>query len=372
MRKNVLILGHDDTTQFVDIYNQYTRLFDNREFEVTVAYLLGEPTPAIQQRLIAEHVVFFNFPQKNIRQLKIGAIKTLLAFCKEKKFHIVICHRYKPTYTMMWVNQFYRFPVFISVMHELKTLSSLKRKLFIACLARKNIVFAGVSNAVRDDMRKELWGIPKERIITLYNVMDIEATQPQLLSRDAARAALHLHAEDFVFGNFARLVPNKDQASLIHAFSIIKPYCPHAKLIILGVGKLAESLQQQVNDASLQDQVIFYGQIPNAFSYMPALDGFVLSSVQEAFGRVLLEAMLAKIPVIATQAHGIPEVLGETNVLVNPKAPVELASAMKQLYDLSAQERQQRGEQGYKQVNNYFSIPVFYERFWEMPLLQNR
>ncbi|TAK75424.1 MAG: glycosyltransferase [Gammaproteobacteria bacterium] len=371
MRKNILILGHNDATQFIDIYNQYTRLFDQQYYEVTVAYLTGPENAETRQRTMAENVLFLNIPKKDIRMLKIGAIRRLLALCREKQFQIAICHRYKPTYIMMWVTQFYRLPALIGVMHELGTMSSRGRQWFMAALARRNMLFAGVSNAVRDDMRKDLWGIPKERVVTLYNVVDVEQTEPQFFSREEARQALHLSADDIVFGNLARLVPNKDHASLIQAFSLIKADCPKAKLVIMGEGELAASLQEQVRSYQLSDDVIFTGFVANGFRYMKAFDGFVLSSIQEAFGRVLIEAMTAKLPIIATRVHGIPEVMGETGLVVSPKDVVALSSAMKKIYTLSPEERGQWGKRGYQWMMENFSISSFQKQFWQLPLMQS-
>lgn len=370
MRKNILILGHNDATQFIDIYNQYTRLFDKNQYEVTVAYLTGKPDELVKKRTISEHVIFLDLPKKGIRNLKIGAIQKLLAFCREKKFQAIICHRYKPTYIMMWVAQFYQIPALIYVMHELKTMSSLNRQMLIAALNRKNMLFAGVSNAVRDDMRKNLWWIPKERITTLYNTIDIELTEPHLLSREEARKTLNLPEDSFVFGNIARLAPNKDQKNLIHAFSLIKPYCPKIKLIIVGDGDLEHSLKEQVNAYGLQHDVIFTGFLASGFRYMKAFDCFVLSSIQEAFGRVLLEAMIAKLPIIATQVHGIPEVVGDTSILIKPKDAAALSAAMKQVYLLSPKEREQQGEKAYRYATDHYSIPAFNKQFWQLPLMQ--
>ncbi|RDI48114.1 glycosyltransferase [Aquicella lusitana] len=370
MRKNILILGHNYATQFIDIYNQYTRLFDKSKYQVTVAYLTGKPDEEVKNRTIAEEVVFFNLSKKEIRTLKISAIKKLLAFCRERKFEIVICHRYKPTYVMMWVAQFCKIPAMIFVMHELRTMSSLGRQLLVASLSRQNMLFAGVSNAVRDDMRKNLWSVPKERIQTLYNVIDMELTEPNLLSREEARKALQLPDEAFVFGNIARLAPNKDQESLIHAFSLIKPYTPKAKLVIIGDGELESRLKDQAKSYGLQNDIIFTGFLSGGFRYMKAFDCFALSSVQEAFGRVLIEAMVARLPIIATRVHGIPEVVGHAGTLIKPRDPVAFAEAMKQIYIASEEERNMLGEKAYQHVSDNFSIPAFYKQFWQLPLVQ--
>ena len=370
MRKKVLILGHSEATQFIDIYNQYTRLFDQNKYEVTIACLTGALEEETKKRLIAEKIIFFNFHKKTTRGLKIGMIRKLLSLCRQEKFHIVICHRYKPTYLMMWVAQFCKIPALVFVMHELKTMSSINRQLLIACLYRKNMLFAGVSNAVRDDMRNHLRKIPQQSIVTLYNMIDIELTEPQFLSRNEARKTLSLAEESFVFGHIARLAPNKDQKNLIHAFSLIQSHCPHAKLVIMGDGLLEASLKEQIISYGLEQEVLLTGYVSTAFRYMKAFDCFVLSSIQEAFGRVLLEAMIAKIPVIATNVHGIPEVVGEAGVLIPAQDSFSLSEAMKNIYHLEQYELNQKGEKGYQHIHTHFSIPQFQSQFWQHPLLQ--
>lgn len=364
MRKNILILGHDYVTQFIDIYNQYTRIFNKEKYEVTVVYLTGTPNEDVRQRTLADHVMFLNLPKKQIRGLKIKAIKKLLALTREKKFHLAICHRYKPSYIMLWIAKLYSLPV-ICIMHELRTMSSLHRQLLMAGLARKNVLFAGVSNAVRDDMRKDLWSVPNERIVTLYNMMDKDFTEPQFLSREQARLALQVPEGAFIFATLGRLVPNKDQASLISAFSHVKRECPKAKLIIIGSGALEQTLKQQAFACGLHHDIIFTGFLAGGFRYMKAFDCFVLSSVQEAFGRVLLEAMLAKLPLIATEVHGIPEVVSHAGILVKPRDPHALAAAMQTTYRKSQDERDKDGEKAYQHLTNHFSIANFHTQFWQ-------
>lgn len=370
MRKQILILGHNDATQFIDIYNQYTRLFDKNKYEVTVAYLTGAPSEETRNRTIAENILFLDIPKRSIRTLKIPAIRRLLALTRMKKFEIVICHRYKPSYIMMAVNQFCRIPALICVMHELKTMTSIGRQAIVRFLARQNTIFAGVSNAVRDDLRKSLSFMPAERVVTLYNCIDIEMTEPKLLSRTEAREALKLPADAFVFGTIGRLAVNKDQTSLIHAYSLIKPYCPNSKLIIIGDGTLEEQLKQQVRASNLINDVIFTGFLPNGFQYMKAFDSFVLPSIQEAFGRVLIEAMIAKLPIIASAVNGIPEVVADAGVLAKPKDPIGLAHEMKTLYQMTPTDRGKMGDKAYHHVASHYAIAAFEKQFWQLPLLK--
>lgn len=364
MRKNVLILGHNDATHFIDINNQYSRLFDPKLYAVTVAYLTGKENPETRARTIADEVLFLGFSKKSVRGFKMAAIMRLLKLARTKKFAMVICHRYKPIYIMMWVACFQFIPTMIFVMHEFRTMRAFGRRMLATLLWRKNMYFAGVSNAVRDDLRQSLPRIPEDHIITLYNVIDTELTEPRLLSRTAARAALGLADNDFIFGNMARLVRNKDHATLISAFALIKPHCPNAKLIIMGVGELEPVIKQQIEASGLTQDVILAGFVPQAMNDIKAFDVFVLSSTQEAFGRVLIEAMLAACPIIATAIDGIPEVMGNTGQLVPAKDAATLAKTMLSFYHMEPAARMAYGEAGYQHVHANYSLTAFQKMFW--------
>lgn len=368
MRKAILIFGHGYATQFIDISNQYTKLFDPARFEVTVAYLTGEPDEKIRRRHLAENVHFLNSSKRATRGLKIAAIKKMFQLQREKKFQIVICHRYKPSYIMLWVARLCRIPALFFVMHELKTLSSIPRRLIVAALMQKNMFFAGVSNAVRDDIRRDIWGVPAERVITLYNMIDVELTEPTFLERSAAREKLNLPENNFVFGTLGRLVKAKDQQTLINGFALIKAQCPQAKLIIIGDGVLEENLRQQVKQLGLEKDIMLTGYIQQGFCLLKAFDVFVLTSIKEAFGRVLLEAMIAQIPIIATKTNGIPEVVGNAGVLIDAKNPPQLAEKMSAFYHMPKIELEEWASKGNQRAREDFSMQRFNEIFWRLPL----
>lgn len=368
MRKHILIFGHGYGPQFVDINNQYTHVFPKDQYEVTVMYLTGAPDETIRQKHTAEQVIFLNSPKAAVRGLKISVIKTLWQLCRKKRFDIVICHRYKPTYIMLWVNLVYKSRALFSIMHEIGTVASLPRRLTIALLARQNVLFAGVSNAVRDDIRHDIWSIPPERVLTLYNMIDVADTEAKLLDRATARQQLNINSDVFLFGNVGRLVKNKDQKTLIIAFAAIKPQCPQAKLLIAGAGPLEAELKQQASELNVAQDVIFTGFLADGFRYMKAFDVYISSSTQEAFGRVLLEAMIAQIPIIATRVNGVPEVIGDTGPLIPAADPEEMAKTMLQIYQASAAERQQHGMRGYHRAVQDFSFQKFDTLFWQLPI----
>jgi glycosyltransferase involved in cell wall biosynthesis len=368
-RKNILIFGHSYLAPFTDVSNQYTHLFDKKNYEVTVAYLTGEPSAAVHQAHVAEHVIFLNSPKKSVRGLKLVAIRQMWQLCREKNFQIVICHRYKPTYIMLLISKFHKIPALFSVMHELGTIKNLARKIFFALFAPKNMIFAGVSDAVRNDMRRDIWRVPQAQVVTLHNHIDIKSTESQQLSRHDARQALHLSADAFIFGQLGRLVKNKDQSTLIKAFALIKSQCPNAKLVIAGRGQLENTLKQLIRTLGLQNDVILTGFVEKGFQYLKAFDVYISSSVQEAFGRVLLEAMIARIPIIATQVDGVPEVIGDAGVLIAAKNPEALATVMLKAYQTAREELELSGKKAYERALNCFSVQQFNENFWRLPVL---
>lgn len=123
-----------------------------------------------------------------------------------------------------------------------------------------------------------------------------------------------------------RLTYQKDFATLIHAFAIVKRKTP-SRLVILGEGNDLTELTRLVRDYDLQDYVDFPGFIDNPYSYMKQSSVFVLSSRYEGFGNVLVEAMACGVPVIATDCPSGPaEIL--QNGLWGELVPVSDSKAM--------------------------------------------
>jgi glycosyltransferase involved in cell wall biosynthesis len=272
---------------------------------------------------------------------------------------------------MMTVAQFCRIKALLFVMHAFGTMASIPRRCIVAALFKKNMIFAAVSDAARDDLRHDMFGVPKDKIVTLYNIIDYPLFEKQILPRTTAREQLNLPNDIFVFGHIGRLVKEKDQQSLITAFAKIQPLCPNAKLVIIGEGKVEHILKNQVKDLHLEAHVIFPGYIPDGFRFMKAFDTFVLTSIEEAFGRVSLEAMVAKIPLIATNISGIPEVVGDSCFLVEAANPEKLAAAMLEVYQLSPTDRDGWGEKGYQQMMKRYSLEPFAKTFWRLPLFNS-
>ncbi len=124
---------------------------------------------------------------------------------------------------------------------------------------------------------------------------------------------------DFVVGCFSRLEPAKGQHELIEALGKLKSQGTKIGAIIAGPAMnqaYAEQLHAQVAEAELESQVHFVGALNDARPAMACCDAIVMPSQAETLGLVLIEAMLQGVPVVATAAGGVLEVInnGETGL----------------------------------------------------------
>lgn len=128
--------------------------------------------------------------------------------------------------------------------------------------------------------------------------------------RDASREEMS-HGSEIRIGTVSRLVPQKDLPTLLGAFAIFLHSYPNSRLILIGSGFEKERLIQIANRMQINDRIEWVGRTDEVSAYISTMDIFVLSSLYEGFGLVLLEAMNCGIPIIASNNSAIPEVLGE-------------------------------------------------------------
>lgn len=300
----VLQFCHGYDGPFLDCARQYAVLFEGTPYKVTTVYLTGEPSVEVERGSASDEVIFLGYDSKDVRGLKLDAMRKLRKIIAGRDFRFCIAHRFKPIYIALLAT---RLPV-IGVHHAFGVYSRFMRRLFINRF-RQRLLLLGVSNAVRDEMRNHLPGWEPERIETLYNRIDVAAVQAELLGREAAREALGLPLDAWVVGNAGRLHPDKDQATLIRGFAQALPQLPAGSLLaIMGSGRLEQSLRALAQELGVAGQVRFLGQVPQGRRYFKAFDVFALTSDHEPFGMVLLEAMAAGVLLICSDCGGGREV----------------------------------------------------------------
>ena len=361
--RHVLQFCHGYDGPFLDCARQYASLFAGTGYKVTTVFLTGAADPEVAAGCESDEVLFMEFSSSAIRGLKLGAIRALRKIAASRSFSFCIAHRFKPIYIALLATD---LPV-IGVHHAFGDYQRRSRKLF-AHLFRKRLSLLGVSDAVRDDMRKCLPKWPTGRIRTLYNHLDIQAVQASQLPRAEARADLGLPAQAFIVGNVGRLHPDKDQATLIQGFAKALPQLPAgSQLVIMGKGRLEHDLKAQANELGIAAQVNFLGQVPDARRFFRAFDVFALSSDHEPFGMVLLEAMAAGVPLLATACGGAKEVVEGVGILFPLGDADHLAQGLQHLAQLDDAQRQACAELMLARLHERFSDQAVRDTFWQLP-----
>lgn len=197
----------------------------------------------------------------------------------------------------------------------------------------RNAAVIAVSAAVRDSIvqtRKD-----PTPVHLVYHGINYAAARRGEQARREARAHLGLRDDGFVIGTVGNFRVEKDQATLISAFRMMKQDHPDAQLLLVGLGQLEPALRAQVTAFNLHGSVHFVGARANVFELLPAFDLFALSSVYEGLGIALVEALASGLPCVATSVGGVPEVFsdGVEGLLVPPRDPAALAAAMSKMAD---------------------------------------
>lgn len=336
MDRWILQFCHGYDGPFMDCARQYAVLFEDTPYKVCTVYLTGTPDPAVVAGSASDEVVFLDYSSAQIRGLKLAAIRDLRKIVASRDFDLCIAHRFKPIYITLLAS---KLPV-IGVHHAFGDYQRRSRRLFTH-IFRQRLMLLGVSNAVRDDIRRCLPAWPAERIATLHNRIDIAAVQAGQVSRSTARAQLGLPEEAWIVGNVGRLHPDKDQATLIKGFAQALPKLPtNSLLVILGQGRLESELRALAGKLGVAASVRFLGQVPQARNYFRAFDLFALSSDHEPFGMVLLEAMAAGVPIVCTDCGGAKEIVSDPKM----RFPLGQQHALAELLIDTSRKPQEHGQ----------------------------
>lgn len=205
-------------------------------------------------------------------------------------------------------------------------------------------------------------GVPAQTIEVVPSGIDFEPFR-EVRPRDFLRREFGFADDDYLVGIVAQLEDHKGHRFLIEAAKILKGHAPKARVIIVGEGSLRMELDRQAHDLRVDDIVYFLGFREDVPRILASLDLFVLSSHMEGLGTSLMDAMASRLPVVATQAGGIPEVVTdrETGLLVPPRDPRALAEAVLKLY-LDRGLAARLAQRGFEVVHEKFSAEAMAQR----------
>ena len=189
--------------------------------------------------------------------------------------------------------------------------------------------YVAISEAVRAQLVKD--GVAAERISLVPSGVD----PGRWLGGDGAkaRADLGVPAKAPLVGTLAHFGWHKSLETLIAAAEPIVAARPDAWIAIVGEGDLRPMLEAERAKSPVKDRILMPGFRTNVADFLAAFDLFVMPSVMEGLCTAILDAFAVGVPVVASRAGGIPELVlhEQTGLLVEPRRPPELASAILRL-----------------------------------------
>ncbi len=176
--------------------------------------------------------------------------------------------------------------------------------------------------------------IDSKKVITINNGVEIpREVSPEEIKN--LRNQYHITPTDFVIGTVGRLFDDHKKITDIIAAIKMVENVDNLKLLVVGSGRDEKLIKQKAIDLGVQDKVIFTGYQFDTAPFYKLMNVFCIASQREGFGLVAAEAMLHRLPVIATKVGGLQNVVvhDETGILIKPNHPKDIALAVSKLYN---------------------------------------
>ncbi len=210
------------------------------------------------------------------------------------------------------------------------------RKPFLGALKYNNH-FVDKIICVSDRIRNILLtdGVPAQKLITIHSGIDLKRFERSKVMSQAIKAELGIPAHHKIVGTIAALAGHKDYPTLLHAARSIVDRYEDVTFCAVGDGSEKSSILALHSSLKLRERFKFTGFRKDVEDMLNIFDVFVLSSKYEGMGTSILDAQAAAVPVVATAAGGIPEIIehGRNGLLVEPQNSQALANAIMHLLD---------------------------------------
>lgn len=213
-----------------------------------------------------------------------------------------------------------------------KLLSRWFVKLFVPLVLKKSNKVIAVSKTTKEEIVKHL-NISGDKIKVIYPSIE-SSFRKDLNSQLTEKKRKDLKISERIILYIGNTRPYKNLPRLIKAFDMFqKEYGDYQLVIGTGDTRNLESLKGMVRQLELEKKIIFTGalQDEDIILLMNSAELFVFPSLWEGFGLPPLEAMACGLPVVASNAGSLPEILGDAALLVNPESQEEIAEGIKQV-----------------------------------------
>ncbi len=178
---------------------------------------------------------------------------------------------------------------------------------------------------------------PERKFTVIHSGVDLSKFSGATVDAFKMRKKLGIPEEAFVVGTVGRLTLVKGHRYLLEAAAKVVPERQNTVFAFLGDGELLTELTEMASSLGIKDHVKFLGWRPDVADVMATFDIFVLPSLNEGMGKVLVEAMAMGKPIIASNVGGIPDLVkhGENGILTEPGNVSVIAECIDILYNNS-------------------------------------
>lgn len=241
---------------------------------------------------------------REIGSKNLNFLRKYISLIKENKIDIIHCHDKESVIIGSIAKLIYpKLKIYYTV-HDTGIYETIgKTNILMHKIFVKNMI--AISDAVKKDILSR--GIKENKVTVIHNGIDFSPYEKIIKQKD----------EYYNIGCVARIQPKKKgQDVLINAIKIVKDKYPIVRCYFAGGYEEKDKsdmdmLKRLIDENGLAKNIFFLGSIDNVPKFLENMDLFVLPSRQEGFGLVVVEAMAAKIPVIASDIDGPKEIIGD-------------------------------------------------------------
>jgi glycosyltransferase involved in cell wall biosynthesis len=299
---------HQGGTEYQAV--QLVRLLQaSGRYDVHLACLNGE---GVLRREV-ESLGFRDIPQFRLTSFynrnAFAQLRRFARLLRERGIEVVHTHDFYTNIFGMAAALLARVPIRVASRRETEGLRCGVKKSFERCAFRFANAIVTNAGAVREHLVRE--GVAAEKVVTIYNGVNLERFRPRLGSgRSELLAAYQLSS--YAARRFVTIVANfrhpvKDHPTFLRAAQRVKTAVPEAAFILAGEGELLESMRGLASQLGLAKDAFFIGRCSNVADLLALSEVGVLSSTAEGFSNAILEYMAAARPVVATDVGGTRE-----------------------------------------------------------------
>lgn len=323
MSKNLSVLHIDSERGWRGGQQQAVYLYENLLDKGLKTCFVCRNNSKLETYFKKKKLPFLSLPLAN--EFYIFSAFKIASFCKKNKYNILQLHSAHALAIGLIAKLFFRDLITIGVR---RVDFSIKKNVFSQLKYRTHFLnqLVAISEKIKNVLIND--GLACEKISVIrsgININKFNKSKQENLKRE-----LSIPSDYLVVGTVAALVGHKDYPNLLKAAKIVTERFDKVVFLAAGSGKNEAEIKELHKNLGLKNKFLFLGYRTDIGNILKNLDIFVLASKEEGLGTSTLDAMSVGLPIIGTDAGGIPEVIAdnENGYIVPKRNPKKLAEAI--------------------------------------------